>query len=119
MARFFGEVGYGIPTEVRPGVWEDLIKEHSYYGDVERAGRQIREGEKVNFDLNISNSISIVADAFANTHFFAIRYVRWAGALWIVKNVEIKAPRLTMHIGGGYNGPTPKTAGPPGDDTGD
>jgi hypothetical protein len=31
-------------------------------------------------DLSVSNSISIVADAYASEHFFAIRYIEWAGA---------------------------------------
>jgi hypothetical protein len=35
--------------------------------------------------------ISIVADAYANDHFFAIRYVEWAGVLWTVTDVEVRA----------------------------
>ena len=112
MARFYGAVGYGMAEETRPGVWEDKISERNYYGDVERVSRQLREAEKLNSDINLSMSISIVADAFANEHIFAIRYVRWSGGLWTIRNVEIKAPRLILHIGGVYNGqtaPTPVT----------
>ena len=75
MTRFFGRIGYGESKETAPGVWVDDIVEHSYYGDVVRNARNLREGENLNFDLNVQNSISIVADAYANEHFFAIRYV--------------------------------------------
>jgi hypothetical protein len=106
MARFFGRVGYGFTVEKTPGVWVDEIIEYSYYGDVIRNARNLREGENLNFDLNVQNSISIVADAYANDHFFAIRYVEWAGVLWTVTSVEVQSPRLILRLGEVYNGPT-------------
>ena len=106
MAKYHGRVGYGVTTETAPGVYEDTIEERSYYGDVIRNSRGLREGEKVNMDLTVGNSISIVADAYANGHFFAIRYVEWAGALWNVVDVEVQAPRLILRLGEVYNGPT-------------
>lgn len=107
MARFHGEVGYGATVETTPGVWVDQITEKPYYGDVVRDILKRREGEKVNNDISVGNSISIVADAYANEHLFAIRYIRWAGTLWTVTNVEVQSPRLVLRLGGVYNGPTP------------
>lgn len=107
MARFYGEVGYGESVEVQPGVWEDVITEVKYYGDVLRNARGLETGDKVNNDLSVSNSISIVADPYANEHFFAMRYIKWAGTLWTVSDVEVKSPRLILRLGGVYNGPTP------------
>ena len=107
MARFFGRVGYGGTVESGPGVWVDDIVERSYFGDVIRNARNLREGENLNVDLSVQNSISIVADAYANDHFFAIRYVEWAGALWTVSSVEVQSPRLLLRLGEVYNGPTP------------
>lgn len=106
MAKFYGEIGYGESVESAPGVWKDEITERKYYGDVVRNTRKLLEGEKVNNDLSVGNSISIVADAYANEHFFAIRYIRWAGALWTVSEVEVQSPRLLLRLGGVYNGPT-------------
>jgi hypothetical protein len=106
MARFFGAVGYGATEESAPGVWTDVITQRSYYGDVFRNTRQMQIGEKVNDDLAVSNSISIVADAYATENFFAIRFVMWAGTLWTVTNVEVQSPRLLLTLGGVYNGPT-------------
>jgi len=113
MARYHGRVGYGESVESAPGVWEDQIVERSYFGDVIRNARNLREGENLNFDLSVQNSISIVADAYANDHFFAIRYVEWAGVLWTVPSVEVQSPRLLLRLGEVYNGPTPGVAPTP------
>lgn len=106
MARFHGKVGYGIATETSSGIWEDVIIEFSYFGDVIRNNRMLQQGENLNDDLKVNNSISIVADAYANEHFFAIRYVEWAGVLWAVSNVDVQTPRLILQLGEVYNGPT-------------
>jgi hypothetical protein len=109
MARFFGEVGYGSSVEApaSSGVWVDVITEIAYFGDVIRDTRKLDSGEKLNDDINVSNSISIVADEYAINHFFKIKYVRWAGVLWTVTNVESRPPRLILSLGSVYNGPTP------------
>lgn len=109
MARFFGEVGYGdsIENPSDSGVWIDVITEAQYYGDVIRNTRKLESGESLNDDITVGNSISIVADDFAVEHFFKIKYVRWAGVLWTVTNVEVRTPRLILSLGSVYNGPTP------------
>lgn len=109
MARFFGEVGYGEPVEDPPdsGVWTHRIAEFSYTGDVIRNTRKLADGETLNDDITVSNSISVVADQYAMEHFFNIKYVKWAGVLWTVTSVEVKGPRLILSLGKVYNGPTP------------
>lgn len=109
MARFHGEVGYGIPVEDPPesGVWVDVITEFPYFGDVVRNTRTLQDGEGLNNNISVGNSISIVADQYAIDHFFNIKYVRWSGVLWTVTSVEVRSPRLILSIGEVYNGPTP------------
>lgn len=112
MAKFYGVVGYSDGTVETPsgsGVWKDNVVEYPYFGDVVRNTRKLEDGEKVNDDLSVGNSISIVADAYAREHFHAIRYISWEGALWKVSNVEVQSPRLVLRLGGVYHGPT---AGP-------
>ena len=103
--RFYGKVGFGHMTKSAPGVSKDVITEKPYYGDVIRNTRQLREGDKINDDISVGNSISIVADAFASENIFAMRYVEWAGTLWKVDDVEVQSPRLLLRLGGVYNGP--------------
>jgi hypothetical protein len=105
MARFFGKVGYGHTVETEPGIHELVITEYDYYGDVVRNSRQLREADKVNDDISVTSSISIMADQYANDHFHAIRFVEWMGALWKVAEVTPERPRLVLRLGGVYNGP--------------
>ncbi len=113
MARFYDVVGYGVTIETAPGVWEDVITETAYFGDVIRNTRKMQDGEHLNDNLTVSNSISIVADAYAAQNFFAIRYVKWAGAYWTISDVEVQSPRLILRLGGVYNGPKATVAGTP------
>ncbi len=103
MAKFYGVIGYAETKETAPGVWREAITERSYYGDVIRNTRRWEGSEHLNDDLNINNLISIVADAYANENFFAIRYITWMGSKWKVTNVEVQRPRLILTIGGLYN----------------
>lgn len=112
MARFFGKVGYGESVEKAPGVWDDVITERDYQGDVIRNTRQLETGDKVNADISLGNSIAIVADEYAVKHFMDIKYVGWEGGLWSVTSVEVRAPRLVLSLGGVYNGPTPAAPEP-------
>ena len=109
MARFCGEVGYGqlVETPSDSGVWVDVITEVPYFGDVIRNTRKMEAGDGLNDNLSVNNSISIIANEYANQHFFEIKYVRWEGVLWTVTSVEVKAPRLILSLGSVYNGPTP------------
>ena len=112
--KFFGEVGYNTGTvESNPGVWTDEIVEYPLYGDVIRNSRKLDGETSVNPDISVGNSISVVADAYAREHFFAMRYVRWAGALWSIQNVDDQSPRLILRLGGVYNGPTAPAAPDP------
>lgn len=106
MAKFYGAVGFAETVETRPGVWEEVVTERNHRGDVMANIRKLEAGESVNDDVTLSNKLSIVADPYAYQHFFAIRYVRWMGALWKVTHVEVQSPRLILTIGGVYHGPT-------------
>lgn len=105
MAKFYGAIGYGTTIETSPGVWDDIVEERKYYGDVIRDTRQLGEGTNLNDNILIGNSFSIMADAYAYENFSAMRYLTWAGSLWTVSDVEVKAPRLIIRVGGVYNGP--------------
>jgi hypothetical protein len=113
MAKFYGRVGFGETVEGTPGVFADSIIERTYFGDVLQNRSILRQGESLNKDFSVSNSISIVADNYARGHFFAIRYVEWAGELWAVTDVEAQLPRLVLQLGEVYNGPTAGATVPP------
>ena len=118
--RVSGVIGYGEQTKIRPGVVEDVIIEKKFRGETVRppsSGHD--EGGKVNDDLKVGVTLSIVAGAYHSTHVHAIRYITWQGKRWKVANVDVAHPRLIMRLGGLYNGPTPDPAVAPGDDSGE
>lgn len=104
MARFCGNVGYAETVETAPGVWTEQITERKYFGDVVSNRRTLYDGESINSNVNISNSISIVADAYAYKNIANIRYVEWQGCKWVASSVDVERPRLTISIGDLYNG---------------
>lgn len=105
MTKFYGAVGYGYNKKVRPGVVEDVIEERKYYGDVLRISRKLQEtGEKLNSDISIGNSFSIMADAFAYNNFMNMKYILWQGVAWKITDVEVATPRLILRVGDLYLG---------------
>lgn len=107
--RFYNAIGIGGTVEVAQGVWDDLIVERLYRGTVIRNARKYSEGESVNDNLSVSNSISVVSDTYLIDHLFDLRYIRWSGTLWKISDIEIERPRLILRLGGVYNGPKAPT----------
>jgi hypothetical protein len=106
MAKWYGKIGYAESVEVQPGVVKEKITDVFYYGDVKSINRKLQNSNlgSTNDDINIMNELSIVADPYANEHFFAMRYAEFAGAKWKITNVEVQPPRLILTLGGVYNG---------------
>lgn len=106
MARFHGNVGFAVQELLRPGVWQDVITERPYSGNVIKDAVR-HEGDKVNQDVTISTSISIVADPYLYQTFHAMKYIWWMGTRWLISNTEPDPdrPRLILRLGGVYIGP--------------
>lgn len=104
MAKWSGKIGFYKEVETSPGVWDEAITEHKYCGDALRIIRRTKSADKVNDDIEISNEISIVADAYARENLYSIRYAEFMGALWKVESVLPEHPRLKLTLGGLYNG---------------
>lgn len=109
MAKFYGVIGYAQTIETTPGVWTESIIERNYSGDVIKNSSRWQNGEYLNDNLTIGNSISIIADSFANENFYTMKYIKWMGTNWKINYIEVKRPRLLINIGGVYNGDTAST----------
>ncbi|MCF0140624.1 MAG: hypothetical protein HUJ78_01160 [Mogibacterium sp.] len=103
MARFGGKIGFAVMTKSDGVVIEEII-ERTYYGDVTRNARRLETSGNLNDDISLTNSISIVADPYANENFHNIRYVEWMGSKWKATNVDVAYPRLNITLGGVWNG---------------
>lgn len=102
--KWFGVIGYAKTVETTPGVWEEQITERKYFGDVTRNARRLQTTDQVNDNVDISNEISVVSDPYALQNFHAIRYAEWMGTKWKISNVDVQYPRLTLSLGGVWNG---------------
>lgn len=103
MAKYFGEIGFSITTETKPGVWTEEITTRNYSGDVIRQSYRWQNSQNVNDDLNISNRISIVMDNFAVENVGAMKYATFMKSKWKITEVEVEYPRLILSLGGLYN----------------
>lgn len=112
MGRYFGKIGYAITVErvtddnppKRTGIWEDKIIERDYYGDSYTVSSKWRSSGNLNDNLEITNNISILADAFAYQNFSRIKYVEYMGEKWKVAMASVARPRIILTLGGVYNG---------------
>lgn len=106
MAKYYGAVGYVVDTE-DPNVPDVVVEkpvERFYKGDIIKNHRRLESSTELNDNVKISNQLSIVADPYALSHIFAMRYVKWMGVAWKVTDVEVQHPRLLLTLGGVYNG---------------
>lgn len=104
MAKFYGLVGFVRTEETSPGIWEPIEDPRPYKGDLLRNQRRWEKGTSINDNLNISNEISIIGDDFIRENLGAIAWVEVMGCKWQVTSVSIDYPRLTLSLGGVYNG---------------
>ena len=108
MAKFCGNIGFIFDNANREtfpgsGIWVPDIEVRKYYGDVIKNSRRWENGEGLNDNLVIGNQFSVVADAYAYDHLFAMRYIEWLGTKWKITNIDIDRPRITITVGGVYN----------------
>lgn len=104
MTKFYGSIGFADIVETTPGVWDEHITERYYYGDVIRNTRALQSGNQLNDNITVNNTISIVADPYANDHFHSMRYATWQNTKWKISSVEVQFPRLLLTLGGVWNG---------------
>ena len=104
MAKVYGKIGFVETAETTPGIWEPTVIERDYSGNLERNSSHRDTPNNINDNLNISNSLSIVADPYALNHFYSMEYVVFSGIKWKISDVEVQYPRLILTFGGVYNG---------------
>lgn len=104
MAKWSGKIGFTTSVEVEPGYWEEQIIEKQYTGDVIMHSVKRQNSEGVNQNINISSSISIIANPFANKHCSEMTYITYMGAKWKISDITPEFPRLKLTIGDLYNG---------------
>lgn len=104
MTKFYGPIGFFETVETKPGIWQEKIVEREYYGEWRKAGKKYQTAG-VNDDINIANELSLIVDAYCIENSSNIKYVKFGGGAWKVTAVDLmQYPRLSLTIGGLYNG---------------
>lgn len=102
--KYYGKIGFSETVEVGIDEWETRIVEHAYAGDINRVSTGWKTNEHINDDLTVSMEISFIGDVHALENYANIRYATWRGTKWRVTNVSESHPRITLTLGGVYNG---------------
>lgn len=104
MTKYHGKIGFVKFVEKDPGVFVEEAIERDYKGDVTRNIRRWdKSSDSINGNLNVNNTITIIADDFIlnNSHF--IRYAEFMGSFWEINSIELDRPRLILELGGVYH----------------
>lgn len=104
--KFSGKIGYALTeeVEVQPGVWKNTCVEKDAVGEYIKNYYRYQKSDKVNDDITISSSISVIADPYALQNYNFIKYVKGIdGIAWKVESVEVQYPRLILSLGGEFN----------------
>lgn len=104
--KYYGKIGfvYTVEEPAESGIWVEKKIEKPYYGDILKPTRRWENTEDINKDLIVTNELSIMADPFLYEHYSNIRFVEFLGTNWQVNSIQIDRPRLTLTLGGLYNG---------------
>lgn len=110
--KYCGKIGFWEGyKQSKPGVFVPSIIEREYYGDVLENRRRFQTvPDHQNDDLTLSSRISIISDLYMQQHWPSIRYIIWNNVRWKVTDVDVSYPRLTLTLGGVYNGEEPRDA---------
>lgn len=106
MAKWSGLIGYVLTEEIERGVWSDAAPtERLHYGDlISNKTRQQQSSDSTNSNIIYNDSISIIGNSFAMSHYPSMKYVIIDNCKWKVTDVRTERPRIIIQIGGIYNG---------------
>ncbi len=104
MAKFCGKLGFSITKETRLGIYEEIVEEKKYYGDIIKDTRMNEKTSNLNDDISISSKVSIISNDYLIQNVSHLKYIIYLGVKWEVKSFDIERPRIIIYLGGLYNG---------------
>ena len=98
-----GKIVYARTEETSPGVYQEIITEKQYYGDVVRNAAQIIDSSTINSNIKLNNSISVLCNNYMSENLGCIRYLTFKKSKWKISSMEIKDNRIIFTLGDLYN----------------
>lgn len=105
--RYSGKLGISQPTEVRPGIWEDVVTEVDKFGTLRQTTTVLRGDGNVLPEYTTTTSIVVPALGVGQLDNSVIRYITYKGKRWQIESIVDEPPMIVIFIGDKYNGPTP------------
>ena len=106
--RYSGKLGMSQQTEVRPGIYEDVITEVPVLGTVNQVTSVLDGGDRVLPDYSTTTNIEVPARSVGERDNSDIRYITYKGKRWQIASIVEQPPKIVIYIGEVYNGPTPE-----------
>lgn len=106
--RYSGKLGITQQTELRPGIWDDVLAERDVVGTVETRTEAFSIGDSILPQYRTTTSVSVLGDGVDKVNYSNIAYVTYLGKRWTPASITINYPRLTIFLGEEYHGPTPQ-----------
>ena len=106
--RFSGKLGLVQQTEVRPGIWEEVVTEVPVLGTVRQVTAVLNGEGNVLPEYTSTTSITVPARGVGPQDNSMIRYVTYKGLRWQINSIVDEPPRIVLYIGEVYRGPTPE-----------
>ena len=98
-----GKIGYARTEETSAGVYQEIIVDKQYYGDVVRNATQILDSNTINSSIKLNNSISVLCNNYMSDNLGCVRYMTFKKSKWKVSSMEIKDNRIIFTLGDLYN----------------
>lgn len=108
--RYSGMLGFAETVEVTPGVWDDVITEESFIGDLVQRTEAFSTAESVLPQYRTTTSVSVLGHGVLAKNYANLRYVTLNGTSWETSSVVDQFPRIVVYFGEVYHGPFPTPA---------
>lgn len=102
MSKFYDKIGFVRTVETDPGIWEPVREEILYSGEVTETTARWDESGRINPNLEINHTISILCDNYITQNMFALQYVCYMGRRWKVSKISMRLPRMILTLGSEY-----------------
>lgn len=101
--KWYGQIGFITEEETAVDVYDPVIIEKDYMGDLVKNYKNNETGSVINQNITLSNQLSIIFDPYLRQNFYKIAYITFEGAKWTVSNADIQPPRLLLTFGRLYS----------------
>lgn len=103
--KFHGVIGFADYAETSPGIYEEVIVEKEYSGDIIRRSSKYSASQSINDNLTLSMQLSVIVNPYLAANFPQAKYVVYGGTKWKISSVEDDdsgRPRKILNIGEVY-----------------